>query len=109
MPITGINIHETKDLNIEGTIFVLKLIKNTDKFKVVSTLSELESGKVKTGDIMEFLKLGLKEIRNIVIDNESKTIKEINEETFDILPFEIVQDVLSGIAEFNFPTDTEKN
>ena len=104
--ITGININQKVPFEIDGTTFVLKPLKQKDKMLIGQGMDVLQ----KNQDVVMILERmnsalmkTIAEIQNIIIDGETKTLKEINEDVLEILPIEIKQEVFQKVLELNTP------
>jgi len=108
--ITGININERMPFDIDGTIFILKPIKQKDKMLLSHRIKDAQDKKDNFGIIDSMiiaLTKGVHEIKNIKIGEEVKTITEINEDTLEMLPIDIQQKLFEEIIKINTPQEKE--
>ena len=107
----AINLKETKDFDIEGTIFLIGVIKNSDMMPFIQSASTKEGGSVNltVDEMMRIFSLGIKGIKNVEINGEIKNLdeKEISKDTFDLFDLNIASKVVTKIIELNIPQEKE--
>jgi len=106
----GVDLNEVKKVDIQGTIFSIGVIKNSNKFDLTKGIdfTNMENVNFNTDKILTVLKLGLRKIENIQIAGKPVTIDKIDDSILDILPLSIIPEIVEKIFTFNFPTEEQK-
>ncbi len=114
MAIECINKGATRDFICEGqrkstnpTIFVLKTLGNKEKFKIFGCLKGKDESSM--GDaINEVIRIGVCEIKNIIIDGTPQDVKDITDDVVDVIPFEVLSEVSGAIGESLVVSEQER-
>jgi hypothetical protein len=101
-----IDLDEVKEVNIDGTVFVIKRVAGKDAMIVQELLEDKELNT--TDKSKSIIIVALKEIKNIIIDGEVKIIIEITKELVEKFYSNLLTKLLKEIIDYNFPKEEEK-
>jgi hypothetical protein len=118
--LNGIDIHETqefvskKDSGETPTKFILRPLSNRQKIKLFDGAFEGKGEAVDVNKMFaklpEILKAGVKEIHGIKVGNKVINLDNVDDSTIDIIPFEVLSELLEAVVKYNFVSgEEEKN
>jgi len=93
------------------TVFVIKTIDNKSKMSIFSKVITPD-GQVDVHGLQsqsyDILKMGLKEVKNLMVKGEVKNFAQITDDVINTLPMMTLIEVASKVIEFNFLSDNER-
>jgi len=103
----GISLNEVleyssvKDEGEPKTIFLIGNITHKDKIRL---FDGMDTSKVAMSKAFDVLKIGLRGIKNL----NGKDYESITEEVLELIPFEVIGELLGKIVEFNRLGEAER-